>query len=585
LQLELLGDRVVPSVSPHAGYVMHSPQIETIYYGQSWGTNAAPSALVGQLDGFFQNVLNSPYMDMLNEYGVGRGNFIGHDIVSGPTSGTVTDATLQTMLFGEYARGRIGADFFQQPNHLYVVFTDAGVVIQDNQGKRSDTYPGIGGYHGEEDVGFGFQLYYASIANPFGAQNDKVQGLNAFQQMTEEASHELAEGATNPDTVDGWWTYDSKNQITEIGDLANLQYGDENGYMVQYEYSNRANAPVLWTPQAHWMEMGTQSFKKTVTATNYDGRQEVFGLGQDGQVYHMWQQWVNGPWTAWTTLGGSARDITVARNYSTGLEVFAIWTDYSVMTIRENNAPDWNQLWIPLSQAPAALQMDVGTHPDGRLDLYIIGFNHQVYHRWENWTDAAPWNWSAWEGLGGSVNQIAVGREQNGNLEVFGISTNLGQVLERSGSWGGKFDLGWWYMGFGFAQSIAVGTNSDGRLELFAIFADGALWHQWEWAPNGSWSDWYSLGGYSTQIAVTNRADGRLEVLAIGANNAVYAITERFDNLNWNYAWVSLGGYATSLSARFNQGDGAIDVFAVGFDAFNYTSPVYWTQVGTTQID
>ena len=35
-------------------------------------------------------------------------------------------------------------------------------------------------------------------------------------------------------------------------------------------------------------------------------------------------------------------------------------------------------------------------------------------------------------------------------------------------------------------QRLAVGTNLDGRLEIFA--AVGAVWHLWQTAPNGPWA-------------------------------------------------------------------------------------------------
>jgi hypothetical protein len=42
-----------------------------------------------------------------------------------------------------------------------------------------------------------------------------------------------------------------------------------------------------------------------------------------------------------------------------------------------------------------------------------------------------------------------------------------------------------------------LAVNSDGRLEVFALGLDGALWHIWQDAAHaGPWSGWASLGGY-----------------------------------------------------------------------------------------
>lgn len=39
---------------------------------------------------------------------------------------------------------------------------------------------------------------------------------------------------------------------------------------------------------------------------------------------------------------------------------------------------------------------------------------------------------------------------------------------------------GWFHL-----HTNAVGRNQDGRLEVFAVSTDGALWQIWQRAPNG----------------------------------------------------------------------------------------------------
>jgi len=52
---------------------------------------------------------------------------------------------------------------------------------------------------------------------------------------------------------------------------------------------------------------------------------------------------------------------------------------------------------------------------------------------------------------------------------------------------------------------------------------DNALWHKWQVAPNGSWSNWASEGGVLTSnIAVASNQDGRLEVFALGTDQALW---------------------------------------------------------------
>jgi hypothetical protein len=65
----------------------------------------------------------------------------------------------------------------------------------------------------------------------------------------------------------------------------------------------------------------------------------------------------------------------------------------------------------------------------------------------------------------------------------------------------------------------AVGSNADGRLEVFSG-GEGQngteLWHIWQTAPNG-WSAWNSLGGEPANSAgIGHKADGSLTIFVEG---------------------------------------------------------------------
>ena len=84
-------------------------------------------------------------------------------------------------------------------------------------------------------------------------------------------------------------------------------------------------------------------------------------------------------------------------------------------------------------------------------------------------------------------------------------------------------------------SNIAVARNADGRLEIFAKGTDGAVWHQWQTAPNSPFSGWASLGGVITSdIAVGQNADGRLEAFVRGTDNAVWHRWQTAPNNGWS---------------------------------------------------
>jgi acylphosphatase len=87
-------------------------------------------------------------------------------------------------------------------------------------------------------------------------------------------------------------------------------------------------------------------------------------------------------------------------------------------------------------------------------------------------------------------------------------------------------------MGGSVRQPI-VGTNADGRLEVFAVGGDDALWQIWQKARNNGWSAWQSMGGNVRQPTVGNNQDGRLEVFAVGSDEALWHTWQVSPNGSW----------------------------------------------------
>jgi hypothetical protein len=102
-------------------------------------------------------------------------------------------------------------------------------------------------------------------------------------------------------------------------------------------------------------------------------------------------------------------------------------------------------------------------------------------------------------------------------------------------------DSGWESLGGNVAQPV-VGSNADGRLEVFGIGADGALWHIWQWRPGGDWSEWASFGGSFDPAgdtglirpAVGTNADGRLEVFLRGPDGRLWHTWQLAPNDGWS---------------------------------------------------
>ncbi|MBV9961594.1 MAG: hypothetical protein JO072_05050 [Parafilimonas sp.] len=157
-------------------------------------------------------------------------------------------------------------------------------------------------------------------------------------------------------------------------------------------------------------------------------------------------------------------------------------------------------------------------------------------------------------------NVFPLGAVSTGRLEVFvrgsdGAVWHNWQTAPNNG-WSGWDSLGGW------VSELVVGKNADGRLEVFAIGGDNALWHNWQ--TGYGWSGWDSLGGWIDRLAVARNADGRQEVFARGADGALWHIWQTAPNNGWS-GWYSFGGWIDMITTAQNA-DGRIEVFVRGGD-------------------
>jgi hypothetical protein len=266
LQLEQLEDRRLLAVVYHGGPLLQNVQAEPVFYGRYWNT-AVGQQQAADLDNFLSFLTNSSYMDMLNEYNVGRGQLVDRGIVAGTTSSaaSVDDTAIQQILDSDIALGLLPA---ANANRLYIVFTAPNVdVTLGGQDSAHNFY----GYHDFFTGTPGEQVYYAVIAHPVG--NGTFYNLNAFQTLTKVTSHELAEAVTDPG-VGGW--YDSQTG-NEIGDIADgpQNVGLLNGYVIQAEWSARQRA-VIVPPNAQWIDASSVSLAAKSIAAVLDQAANVF---------------------------------------------------------------------------------------------------------------------------------------------------------------------------------------------------------------------------------------------------------------------------------------------------------------------
>jgi hypothetical protein len=210
---------------------------------------------------------NSAYFDWLVEYDtprsggtgqtIGRGGFVVQKLISPSAANdgqTISDSQIQAELAAQLQAGALPAptnDSGGNANTLYMVHFPQGKTITLGS-VSSCVNNGFCAYHGSFALGAQNVLY--GVLPDMGPQSGCRQGCgqNAvpFDNQTSVASHELVEAVTDPVVSLGWFDPNTGN---EIGDICNQQQGtvlggDGVAYVVQKEFSNRANACIVMAP-------------------------------------------------------------------------------------------------------------------------------------------------------------------------------------------------------------------------------------------------------------------------------------------------------------------------------------------------
>jgi uncharacterized phage protein gp47/JayE len=255
----------------------------------------------------------------------------------------------------------------------------------------------------------------------------------------------------------------------------------------------------------------------------------------------------------------------VVRDAKDFLQVFTIGDDGALWTIKQLVLSAAPSRWGTWSSLGGQIDMlAVGQNQDGRLEVFARSLDKALWHIWQLTPGG---NWSQWARRGGQqIDMLAVGQNEDGRLEVFarGLDKALWHIWQES--FMGLISWSEWKSLGQQIDMLAVGKNQDGRLEVFARGPDKALWHIWQESFMGliSWSEWKSLGQQIDMLAVEENQDGRLEVFARGADKALWHIWQKSPNNGWS-KWASLGGQIDMLAVGQNQG-GRLEVFARGPD-------------------
>jgi len=285
-------------------------------------------------------------------------------------------------------------------------------------------------------------------------------------------------------------------------------------------------------------------------ARNQDGRLEVFGVNSAGALFRRSQTAAGAnTWSAWTqsvapgwysvaaqTAGNgrvsmaglrrSAQDVWRRTQVSPNLNNWSVWRQFdgllsAVALARESGGPlvvfgvngagqvfhrhaasgadnwfSWSQ-FDPPPGAGVPRSVAADTNANGLVEVFVLTNTGQIWHRWQ--TALAATTFTPWVQLDGALASIAIARNPDGALQLFGVNGS-GQVFARRAGAGTNNWFSWSQLdtppAVGMLRSLAAETNADGRVELFAVNTTGQIWHRWQSsAGSDGYSAWIQLDG------------------------------------------------------------------------------------------
>ena len=213
----------LPQLFPHAGVVLPNINLVTVTFP------AYP--YVNDAGAFGDFVFTSKWFPtVLSEYGVKSGKHVGKFALKEMAPMSLTDAGVKTLIAKHIDDGTLPAP---KSGFLYMLYFPSTSVISDggSGGVTGSSCNTFAGYHGAASH-MGTNYCYAVIADCGNGADD----------ITNTASHELAEAATDPfpdGPRDGYFIDADPNDPWQI------ESGQENGDLCEYESGIRESAVML----------------------------------------------------------------------------------------------------------------------------------------------------------------------------------------------------------------------------------------------------------------------------------------------------------------------------------------------------
>ena len=212
----------------------------------------------------------------------------------------------------------------------------------------------------------------------------------------------------------------------------------------------------------------------------------------------------------------------------------ALW--HCVYDLESGSCLSWdNSAGGILLSAPAVVSLE-----SGQFDVFVIGTDYKIYQRhWDggwsaNWQQYADWPFDvpSWTGATPELPPLAV-TARDGGFDLFRRGPD-NTLFWYDGT-------NWESLGGMLSSDPGAVSLGDGRMQVYALGMDGALWYR---THNGSWGAWQRL---QTPVGVAGNAfpvltppvSGQISIYLTGTENRVWSRQYNVDTDTWGEEWSS----------------------------------------------
>ena len=220
----------------HGGPVIADPDIYITFWGPRWQTHNRHRARRHDLVQFMKDLIRSDYVNILTQYGVGKGSgrcgrvLRAFDVPN--VAGQLDEAGLHTIVRGMVTDGEL-PDPGRRPKVALMIFFDEGIQFRDKKfavlcEPRGDN---AFGYHNYCRTARGNDVFYAVVPSlsglcmqrscPGGTGCSLSMNRSQLDRQTQVASHEFCEMVTDPRGT----AWSDPKSGDENGDVCNWRSG------------------------------------------------------------------------------------------------------------------------------------------------------------------------------------------------------------------------------------------------------------------------------------------------------------------------------------------------------------------------